>query len=166
MALPLNSNRSRLLPGPFPIRLPGGLLLLLLLFTGLADAAGTELRLSFRHAEAGAYSLTMRSPDMDVDSDARPFDNPLAAPEQQARLDNLRWYLEQYWRWPVGPDRDRARRAEADMRVIGKRLFEALFPTPGAMAFSYTTRSKNRSRSANHLISRENYRSENLEENS
>ena len=42
-------------------------------------------------------------------------------------LADLRWYLEVYPQWPVGPDYDRALGIEAKLRTWGKALFDAAF---------------------------------------
>ncbi len=51
------------------------------------------------------------------------FANPLA----DKALTDLRWYLEQYWFWPSGPDYDRAQEIEADLPKWGRALFDAIF---------------------------------------
>ena len=51
------------------------------------------------------------------------FVNPLA----DADLRDIRWYLERYWQWPVGPDYDRAQEIEAKLPQWGKALFNAVF---------------------------------------
>ncbi len=48
-------------------------------------------------------------------------------------LTDLRWYLELYPQWPVGPDYDRALGIEAKLQTWGKQLFEAAFSTPKLM---------------------------------
>jgi len=63
--------------------------------------------------------------------DAGPY--PLRLPLDDRILAELRWYLEQYPRWPVGPDVKRARRIEAQLARWGRDLFAALVtPTPDA----------------------------------
>ena len=62
-------------------------------------------------------------------SDSVPFTIPL----NQNVLADLRWYLEVYPQWPVGPDYDRALKIEADLQKWGKTLFEAAFSTPKLM---------------------------------
>ena len=42
-------------------------------------------------------------------------------------LADLRWYLEVYPQWPVGPDYERALGIEAKLRAWGKALFDAAF---------------------------------------
>ncbi|MCP4702193.1 MAG: CHAT domain-containing protein, partial [Gammaproteobacteria bacterium] len=89
----------------------------------------TELRLKFRVRD-GTAAVSLYSPDMDLDTDRRPFIDPLALAEEQKTLENLRWYLENYWRWPVGPDVLRARRAEQGLEKAGRKLFDAVFGFP------------------------------------
>lgn len=63
--------------------------------------------------------------------DAGPY--PLRLPLDDKILAELRWYLEQYPRWPVGPDVERARHIEAQLAGWGRDLFAALVtPTPDA----------------------------------
>jgi tetratricopeptide (TPR) repeat protein len=51
------------------------------------------------------------------------FRNPLGA----AALADMRWYLEEYPRWPMDIDRERTHRVEADLEGWGRALFDALF---------------------------------------
>ena len=58
------------------------------------------------------------------------FRNPLT----DANLADLRWYIERYPAWPVGPDYDRAQEVQARMPVMGRALFDAVFQaSPDAM---------------------------------
>src|SRR6202035_2205370 len=45
---------------------------------------------------------------------------------QQERID-LRWYLEQYWKWPFEGFAQRARTVEELLPKLGKRLYESVF---------------------------------------
>jgi tetratricopeptide (TPR) repeat protein len=51
------------------------------------------------------------------------FRNPLT----DADLTDLRWYIERYPAWPVGPDYDRAQEVQARLPVMGRALFDAVF---------------------------------------
>ena len=42
-------------------------------------------------------------------------------------LADVRWYLEEYWRWPFGAFRDRAHGIEAQLEGYGRAFFDALF---------------------------------------
>ena len=45
---------------------------------------------------------------------------------QQERSD-LRWYLEQYWKWPFEGFAQRAKGVEELLPKLGKRLYESVF---------------------------------------
>ncbi|MBE9033125.1 tetratricopeptide repeat protein, partial [filamentous cyanobacterium LEGE 11480] len=74
---------------------------------------GEQLRLSWR-----------RGQDEDARS-ASPVD--FAHPFDQAALDELRWYLEQYLQFPYGLEPERAGRLEQQMQVWGRQLFDLVF---------------------------------------
>ena len=57
------------------------------------------------------------------DSETVDFRNPLA----DADLTDLRWYIERYPLWPVGPDYDRAEALQARLPRLGRALFDAVF---------------------------------------
>ncbi|MCB0201594.1 MAG: CHAT domain-containing protein, partial [Anaerolineae bacterium] len=57
------------------------------------------------------------------DSETFDFRNPLA----DADLTDLRWYIERYPLWPVGPDYDRAEALQARLPRLGRALFDAVF---------------------------------------
>ena len=56
-----------------------------------------------------------------------PLHSPFSPPLDEAVLNDLRWYLENYIRWPSGPDFDRAERIETEMEGWGRLFFDALF---------------------------------------
>ena len=60
-----------------------------------------------------------RAPDVR----SKPF--LLTAPLGPIEAEELAWYLERYWRWPVGVFADRARAVEAALPQWGKLLYEA-----------------------------------------
>ncbi|HFD38510.1 MAG TPA: CHAT domain-containing protein, partial [Anaerolineae bacterium] len=68
-------------------------------------------------------TVTIHAPGLGVDTPAFRFTPPLGDKE----LAEIRWYLETYWRWPVGPDYDRAKALEANLEAWGRRLFASLF---------------------------------------
>ncbi|EIJ34991.1 CHAT domain-containing protein [Thiothrix nivea] len=80
------------------------------------DANGAE-QLSARAVLT--YIPTDVSKERPVES--RPF--RFTAPIGQIEQDELRWYLEEYYRWPVGLFRERAERTEAQLPEWGKALF-------------------------------------------
>lgn len=51
------------------------------------------------------------------------FTDPLT----EAERDDLRWYLEEYWKWPYLEFADRGRQIEALLSNIGKRLYHVVF---------------------------------------
>src|SRR5712691_1750501 len=51
----------------------------------------------------------------------------LIDPLTQQEYNNLRWYLEEYWRWPFEGFAQRAREVEALLPKLGKRLYDAAF---------------------------------------
>ncbi len=81
-----------------------------------------ELNLTIgRVGEALQTSLAL--PEMGLN--AGPF--PFAPPIKPDELDELRWYLEDYWKWPVGPDVQRAARLERRLKAWGDAIFGAVF---------------------------------------
>lgn len=48
------------------------------------------------------------------------------APIGRIELDELRWYLEEYYKWPAGLFRERAKRIEESLPEWGKSLFDAV----------------------------------------
>ncbi|MBT8420732.1 MAG: CHAT domain-containing protein, partial [Gammaproteobacteria bacterium] len=110
-----------------------GFFLLLGLFIGIgfdALAAPLELRLQFRTTD-GKTTVGLHSPGLDLGTDAHPFINPLAS--EKTALEDLRWYLENYVSWPVGPNVKRAGRVEGRLTDIGRLLFQATLGRPDAM---------------------------------
>src|SRR6266705_1465964 len=51
----------------------------------------------------------------------------LTDPLSQHERDELRWYLEEYWKWPFEGFAQRGQQVEALLPVVGKRLYEAVF---------------------------------------
>src|SRR6266699_3719108 len=45
----------------------------------------------------------------------------------QQERDDLRWYLEEYWKWPYEGFAQRAKGVEALLPALGKRLYESVF---------------------------------------
>lgn len=86
----------------------------------------TELHIRFRKT-VDAVQASVHSNGSDTEPFV--FTNPLSKPE----LTNLRWYVERYWQWPVGPDYERAQGIERDLPQLGKRLFKAIFDEAQAM---------------------------------
>lgn len=63
---------------------------------------------------------------------SRPF--RFTAPIGQIEQDELRWYLEAYYHWPVGLFRDRAQRTEAQLPQWGAKLSAAVLDKPECQA--------------------------------
>jgi hypothetical protein len=51
----------------------------------------------------------------------------LKDPLTQHERDDLRWYLEQYWKWPFEGFAQRAKGVEELLPKLGKRLYESVF---------------------------------------
>ena len=54
-------------------------------------------------------------------------------PISQKERDELRWYLEEYWKWPYEQFLARGKQVEALLPEIGKRLYGSVFGSVGAM---------------------------------
>ncbi|WP_308874958.1 TIR domain-containing protein [Thiothrix subterranea] len=63
---------------------------------------------------------------------SRPF--RFTAPIEQIEQDELRWYLEAYYHWPVGLFRERAQRTEAQLPQWGAKLSAAVLDKPECQA--------------------------------
>ncbi len=55
--------------------------------------------------------------------------DPLTAKERE----NVRWYLEEYPEWPYEQFLERGKKIEAFLPKIGKRLYDSVFGSVGAM---------------------------------
>jgi len=53
--------------------------------------------------------------------------NLLRDPLTQQERDDLRWYLEEYWKWPYLEFAERGKQVEVFLPRLGKRLYEAVF---------------------------------------
>lgn len=73
--------------------------------------------LVYEPAQAGAPRIESRR----IESRRYPFTAPLGPIER----DDLRWYLESYYDWPVGVFQDRAAGIEKKLPVWGEELFKA-----------------------------------------
>ena len=85
-----------------------------------------ELRLTVA-PKGKKYEVRLYCRELGID--AGPY--PLRLPLDDKILEELRWYLEQYPRWPVGPDVERAERIKAQLAGWGHALFDALIPARG-----------------------------------
>src|SRR6266699_5680285 len=55
------------------------------------------------------------------------FGDLLRDPLTQQERDDLRWYLEEYWKWPYEGFALRGKQVEALLPALGKRLYESVF---------------------------------------
>ncbi len=77
--------------------------------------AGATAQITYLPAEKGKR---------EVQSDSRfQFSAPLGPIEKE----ELSWYLERYYSWPVGVFRERAQQVEKQLPLWGKQLYEAVF---------------------------------------
>src|SRR6266699_1827962 len=54
--------------------------------------------------------------------------NPLTEGEEE----RLRWYLEEYWKWPYEQFRERGEEIEELLPAFGRRIYRAVFGSPSA----------------------------------
>ncbi len=87
------------------------------------------LRVSFSSDGPDApIRFSLSCPELDVDAGPYPFTPPL----DEKALDGLRWYMEQWHRWPAETELPRATRIEAQMEDWGRALFHTIFCDPPA----------------------------------
>src|SRR6059058_3234022 len=60
---------------------------------------------------------------------------PLIDPLTGRERNDLRWYLEEYWKWPYLEFATRGRQVEAMLADVGKRLYQAVFGSVEAQTF-------------------------------
>src|SRR6266568_5991511 len=68
-------------------------------------------------------SIALNCAELGLNHSGDLLNDPLT---QQERND-LRWYLEEYWKWPYEGFAQRARGVEALLPTLGKRLYESVF---------------------------------------
>jgi len=72
------------------------------------------------------------------------FESPIGPIEK----DELKWYIECYYIWPAGPFKDRAQKAEKDLPVWGKAIYDEVFSRVSAhnvlSAWAHATGTKRR----------------------
>jgi hypothetical protein len=74
--------------------------------------------------------VELRCDDLGLACPARPLRDPLSASDREEPA----WYLEQYRQWPFREFARRGARVEQRLPEIGRRLYDAVFGTPDAMA--------------------------------
>ena len=72
--------------------------------------------------EESPLTVSLFRPDSGVSTAPALFSPPLDDPE----LANLRWYLETFSTWPIGPDYERAERIEAGLEDWGRALLTGI----------------------------------------
>src|SRR5437763_16531251 len=73
-------------------------------------------------------SITLRCDPLGLSHTGDLLTDPLTQPERE----ELRWYLEEYWKWPFEGFAQRGQQVEALLPVVGKRLYKAVFASPEA----------------------------------
>src|SRR6266852_9789750 len=56
--------------------------------------------------------------------------DPLTAEDRK----NLRWYLEEYTKWPYEQFLERGKQIEASLPDLGRKLYQAVFGSAGSMS--------------------------------
>ena len=74
-----------------------------------------------------ATPITLHCEALCLNEEKGMFSYPLTKQEQ----DDLRWYLEDYWRWPFGGFARRGSAVEQLLPTLGQRLFQATFGLDG-----------------------------------
>ncbi|MFX0107495.1 MAG: KGGVGR-motif variant AAA ATPase, partial [Candidatus Hodarchaeota archaeon] len=68
-------------------------------------------------------SMSISVPQLELEASNLRF----VAPLTDRDLSDIRWYLEIYPKWPLGPDYSRAEQVESNLEKWGQSLFDALF---------------------------------------
>src|SRR5436309_6382879 len=68
-------------------------------------------------------TITLRCDPLGLSHTGDQLTDPLTQPER----DELRWYLEEYWKWPFEGFAQRGKQVEALLPEVGKRLYRAVF---------------------------------------
>ena len=80
-------------------------------------------RLVVNHIKDSIQLSWQRGQDMPMFAPPVPFEHPF----EQKALEDLRWYLEQYLRFPYGIEPDKAAKIEQQFQIWGQQLFELVF---------------------------------------
>jgi hypothetical protein len=78
-----------------------------------------------KRAIANAQLIYISSQSRDIESKRFSFTAPLGPIE----MDDLEWYLEKYYIWPIGVFQEKAKRIESKFPQWGKSLFDAAMPS-------------------------------------
>src|SRR5947209_5630176 len=68
-------------------------------------------------------TITLRCDPLGLSHTGDRLTDPLTQPERE----ELRWYLEEYWKWPFEGFAQRGQQVEALLPLVGKRLYDAVF---------------------------------------
>jgi hypothetical protein len=68
-------------------------------------------------------TITLRCDPFGLSHTGDLLTDPLTQPERE----ELRWYLEEYWKWPYEGFAQRGQQVEALLPQVGKRLYKAVF---------------------------------------
>src|SRR5438552_358428 len=68
-------------------------------------------------------TITLRCDHLGLSHTGDLLTDPLTQPERE----DLRWYLEEYWKWPFEGFAERGKQIEDLLPEVGKRLYKAVF---------------------------------------
>jgi len=98
------------------------------------DERHLELTISFQESDnivgTDSISYELRCPELSGQPTGQ-FKNPL----DDNAIGQIRWYLEEYPKWPTDIDRERAHGIEAKLETWGRSLFDAIFSDRAAGRF-------------------------------
>jgi tetratricopeptide (TPR) repeat protein len=82
---------------------------------------------------AGSLPETLASVSLQVDALGLSHTGDLLeTPLKEGEENSLRWYLEEYWKWPYEQFRERGEEIEELLPVLGKRIYQAVFGSASA----------------------------------
>ena len=91
------------------------------------------LRIEFAPPPAEASSETLATITLSTDAHGIKHSGDLLQnPLNEEEEERLRWYLEEYWKWPYEQFRQRAGEVEELLPEIGQRLYKAISDSAGA----------------------------------
>src|SRR5690242_8117556 len=86
-----------------------------------------DLHLTLRAPPAGAAPETIASLEVRCDAlGLSPVSGLLSDPLKDGEREQLRWYLEEYWKWPFEQFKERAKGIERLLGEIGQRFYQQL----------------------------------------
>lgn len=84
----------------------------------------TKNWLQIRHDRDSIQLVWQRGQSIPRSAPSIPFDHPF----DTETLAELRWYLEDYLRFPYGLEPEKAKQTEQKFQIWGQQLFELVFP--------------------------------------